>query len=207
MSTDSGNCPMCGAAIEPRDTRCPACGEVLLTVAEDEAAGDDLGRVELETFVGKRADYYLGRWARILKGTGTGGFNWAAFFLAGFWLPYRKMYRNTAIFYGLVLSETALEEIVKHVGGFGLTGDFQTIVTLIIGAICGAYGNRWYLSFAQQQIAKLKAEEHPRTEFLEKLSKRGGTSLVSGLGIFFGMMIILFTLLTILAVIQGIGMD
>ncbi len=44
-----------------------------------------------------KADYYLTRFKRIADG-GAGGWNWAAFILAPYWLLYRKMYK-----YGILL--------------------------------------------------------------------------------------------------------
>ena len=48
-------------------------------------------------FVGSKADYYVERWTPLLRSSGRGaGFNWAAFFLSSFWLPYRKMKERRA---------------------------------------------------------------------------------------------------------------
>jgi hypothetical protein len=63
---------------------------------------------ELTAFVGTKADYYLPRWRASQQR--LGGFNFAAFFVSGFWLPYRKMYRTTLLFYGLVLAVCIVED-------------------------------------------------------------------------------------------------
>ncbi len=71
---------MCGTAIEAIAGECPACGESLQANA-DGFEGESAERValqELRAFVGRRADYYLGKWRAVLAGTGTGtGFNLA----------------------------------------------------------------------------------------------------------------------------------
>jgi hypothetical protein len=81
-----------------------------------------LNAQEVAAFVGEKAGYYLQKWRPVLDGTGNAGnatgFNWAAFFLSGLWLPYRKMYRATAIFFGVILLETLFEEII-YVGILG----------------------------------------------------------------------------------------
>src|SRR5262245_25293633 len=74
-------------------------------------SGDALEQ-ELRAFVGPRADVYLRKWAPLLYGSGQAGFNWPAFLLAGIWLPYRKMYAVSLIFYGAIVAESVLEEVV-----------------------------------------------------------------------------------------------
>src|ERR1700733_2644909 len=68
---------------------------------------------EIEAFVGRKSGYYLERWHDALEREGRAeGMNWAAFFLGGFWMAYRKMYRAAVIFWGLILLEGILEEVV-----------------------------------------------------------------------------------------------
>ena len=132
---------------------------------------------EFRAFVGPNwADYYYGALRRILTGKGSGAsFNWAAFFLTGFWLPYRKMYLATVIFYGIVFLEIILEDKT--------TGLLYFVVNLLIPVICGAYGNRWYLSHARRVIAVVRRRLLERDIFLQRLANRGGTSLVSAIGV------------------------
>ena len=142
---------------------------------------------EFRAFVGPNwADFYQGAWTRILTGKGRGAsFNWAAFFLAGIWLPYRKMYLATAIFYGVIFLGTTLEDVYF----IGIRGAAKTPglvyfgFNLLIGAICGAYGNRWYLSHAKRVIAVVGQQKLQRDTFHETLSNRGGRSLVSAIGV------------------------
>src|SRR5437764_14418267 len=73
----------------------------------------ELTEPELRAFVGSNASYYLRRWCPTMEGGGAGmGFNWAAFFLSGLWLPYRKMYLATAVLFGILVVTTILEEVV-----------------------------------------------------------------------------------------------
>ena len=166
-----------------------APGQVVTDETRDESPHEAIGienREEFRAFVGpKWAVFYGSAWTRILIGKGRGpSFNWAAFFLAGFWLPYRKMYLNTAIFFGIVALEMMLEDMYF----IGIRGAAESPilvsfgVPLLIAAICGAYGNRWYLSHAKKVIAVVREQGLQRAVFLERLSNRGGTSLVSGIG-------------------------
>ena len=132
---------------------------------------------EFRAFVGPNwGDYYYGAFRRIVTGKGRGAsFNPAAFVLAGFWLPYRKMYLATVILYGVGFLEIILEVKTPGLVYFG--------VNLLIFAICGAYGNRWYLSHAKRVIAVVGQRLLQRDIFLQTLANRGGTSLVSAIGV------------------------
>ncbi len=56
-------------------------------------------------------------------------------------------------------------------------------VNLLIGSICGVYGNRWYLSHATKLIAVVGEQRLQRDTFLETISNRGGRSLLAGIGV------------------------
>ena len=142
---------------------------------------------EFRAFVGPNwAEFYQGAWTRILTGKGRGAsFNWVAFGLPIFWLPYRKMYLNTVILYGILVLEAIFED-VYFIGIRGAAEHPRLVsfgVTLLVAAICGAYGNRWYLSHAKKVIAVLREQGLQRDVFLETLSNRGGRSLVSAIGV------------------------
>lgn len=141
---------------------------------------------ELRAFVGPKADYYLKKWRLDLDGsTGSGaGFNWAAFFFSGLWLPYRRMYRVTLIFFGVFLLETIFEEIV-YVGFLGrpeAPGDLNRFLGLVGAIVCGGFGNTWYFSHAQKTIGSLRSQGLPEDTYLKALTKHGGTSIAASLG-------------------------
>ncbi len=143
---------------------------------------------EVRAFVGPRADYYIKKWwLDPDRRTGIGaGINWAALFLSGLWLPYRKMYRETLIFFGVILLETLLEDIV-YVGFLGrpeAPGTLGRFVGLVAGIVCGGFGNEWYQSHAQKTIGKLRSQGLPEAAYIEALTKSGGTSIAASLGFF-----------------------
>jgi hypothetical protein len=147
----------------------------------------DLKDDEIAAFVGKRAGYYLEKWRPALDGTGTAGnatgFNWAACLLSGLWLPYRKMYRASEIFFAILLVEIILEEIVS-VGILGkpeAPGSVGSAVGLITAIVCGAFGNAWYLSHTQAAIAEVRSRGLPEDACLQALAKRGGTRFAASL--------------------------
>ena len=124
---------------------------------------------EIRAFVGPNAGYYLSKWNKAWKKT---EFNWAAFFLAGLWCPYRKMYRIAALYWGLMLLAQILD-------GLGLGSRILSyLVKPILAVIFGLYGNRWYWNHTGNEIAQVQSQNLPDEEHLQLLSLRGGTSRV-----------------------------
>jgi hypothetical protein len=156
----------------------------------DQFAGDvseDSESKDLRAFVGPNADYYLPKWLPRTPGSrASSGFNWAAFFLSGFWLPYRKMYRLAFILYAIVLVESTLESLVfvTMLGEPAAPEWVNHVITLLVAAVCGKYGNRWYLSHATKAISEVRAEGLESEDLWQRLSRRGGTNLAASLGMF-----------------------
>lgn len=148
----------------------------------------NLTEAEVRAFVGTGAEYYLRKWRPALEGAGNAGnatgFNWAGFLLSGAWLPFRKMYRITAIFLGVLLLETLLEEIVytRVLGRPEAPGTLGNMIGLVGAMICGGFGNEWYLSHTQEVIAQVRGQGLPEDAYLQELAKRGGTSFAASLG-------------------------
>jgi hypothetical protein len=135
---------------------------------------------ELRAAVGPRADYYLRKWER----SDRGGFNWAAFLLSGVWLPYRKMYRATAILFAAIILETVLEELV-FVGWLGMAETPRAVessVSVAICWVCGGFGNKWYLSHVQRLVTASRTDDGAEEERLARLRALGGTSVLGALG-------------------------
>jgi hypothetical protein len=192
-------CPMCGASVAPLDIKCAGCGESLAGADQpDDAYSDGTTEQELRAFVGRRADYYLGRWRVALRGGKGTGFNFVAFLFSSFWLPYRKMYRVTCIYYGATLAISFVVGFVAAV--VSENGDppasLDRILGIAAGAVVGACGNGWYLAHARRKIAALKADGLPEQEVLLKLPRLGGTSVLAGLG---GVVLYLAVVIGILA--------
>jgi len=177
----------------------PPQGEPLPRIGE--SALIDLNHQEVEAFVGRKAGYYLKKWplARGLTGRST-GFNWAAFFLSGLWLPYRKLYVVATIFYVSMLIESILEWVV-FVGILGKDdspASLSRVVGLVAAIICGALGNQWYLSHTRRAVAEVRSQGLPEDAYLQALSRRGGTSIAAALGFFTLFIVALFASLFLL---------
>jgi hypothetical protein len=166
-----------------------------LSTGIDRSALLDLNQKEAEAFVGRKAAYYLRKWplARELTGTST-GFNWAAFLFAGLWLPYRKMYWAATIFWGTLLVESIVEEVVfvLILGKPEPPTGLSRLVGLIAAVVCGVCGNQWYLTHTRRVVAEVRSLGQSEDEYLRALSKRGGTNLAASLG-FLALFIIAIT--------------
>jgi hypothetical protein len=166
------------------DRENPYAAPPITTTGSQTWVSEDPETVDFRVFVGAKADYYLGRWAPLLKGWGgDAGFNWAAFFLSGLWLPYRKMYMISVIFLGIILLESVAEDVL-FVGVLGwpeTPAMVERLVGLVASLICGTYGNRWYLSHARKRIAEVKVGDWDRESQLRRIARRGGTSVLGSL--------------------------
>jgi hypothetical protein len=136
-----------------------------------------LTKEEVTAITGRNAEYYWLRWTPLIQGQSWTSFNWAAFFLTGVWLSYRKMYGLAVVFYGILtlgLLADQLHPVNKET--FGHTFGW------IIALICGAGGNRWYWSHARSLAEEVRAQNGGGIESNQLLSRHGGTSISSGIG-------------------------
>lgn len=169
---------------------------------------DKLTEQEIGAFVGPRAGYYLGKWWSALEsGSNAGnttGFNWAAFLLSGLWLPYRKMYRATATFFGFVLLEMIFEDVVyvSILGRPEAPGSLGSALGMIAGFICGGFGNAWYLSHTQKTVAEVRSQGLEEEACLQELARRGGTSMASAFGALVGFFVVAFISFLLLEVLR-----
>jgi hypothetical protein len=180
-----------------------------------DTAAVDLTDAEITAFAGRKASYYLSKWpvafkmtddrvgmsqVAIPQGGRARGFNWAAFFLSGLWLPYRKMYVAAGILYGIVLFESLVEEVV-FVGILGrpeAPAALSRIVTVIVSIVCGSYGNQWYLSHTRRAVAEIRSQALPAEDYLQALSRRGGTNIAASLAFFVAFVAAIFAIFFLL---------
>ena len=135
-------------------------------VSELELEAEEVSKTdELKAFVGKNTDYYLNQWS-----DRSYNFNWAAFFLSGFWLAYRKMYWQVLV----LLGATVVLSLVLQ--ALGITQAW--IPSLVIGLVCGTYGDRWYHNHALRVVRKFRLKEPRTDERIMLLAKRGGVSQI-----------------------------
>jgi hypothetical protein len=179
-----------------------------ITLNPGEAAyGIEVAEEELRAFVGTNAQSYVGDWMSVLEGRKKRpAFNAVALFFAGLWLPYRKLYRATAVFLGILLVVNLFELVVEMTTQPSPTQ--QTLIdslgwgVAIVGwFICGFFANQWYLSRAIRVINDVRSRHLGGQEHLGEIAKRGGTSIGSSLGIFVGFIALNFALAFVVGMI------
>jgi hypothetical protein len=176
-------------------------------------AYDDPEVAELQAFVGPKAKYYLRKWApRLESPDGEVGMNWAAFFLTAFWMGYRKMYRNVALYFVATFAIWVPVELlfVYVVRAKTTPGIVSLLLNLMVALVCGAFGNVWYLEHAKRKIAAVRAQGLEGQHRLYALAQRGGTSLLGSIGLVFGagfaLLIVGLVLGVIIAIVKHAGM-
>ncbi len=161
---------------------------------------------EIRAFVGKKADYYLRKWhAPLHDSRPARSFNWAAFFLSGFWLPYRKMYRVTLILLGIIVAVALVLEVLVAVG-FTSEQSMSALSNLFgpgVSILCGFRANAWYFEHTKRQIARIRAMGLKDDAYFEALARRGGTSLLASLGFFVLLMLGLFLVLFVIVFLDA----
>ncbi|HBE18244.1 MAG TPA: hypothetical protein DEG17_24325 [Cyanobacteria bacterium UBA11149] len=163
---------------------------------------------EIRAFVGNNSGYYLSRWSAFLSGEGNeSGFNVAAFLISGLWLPYRKMYKITLIFYGIIVAESILEYIL-FVGILNYEEPpvvLSNILGIALAMICGVYGNRWYYSHTCNKIDRLRRLNLSEESLKQALRRCGGTSWFAAVG--YLMMSLIVLMVTLGTIIVLLGLD
>ena len=157
---------------------------------------------DLRAFFGPKADHYLDLWRRRMTNPRQSlGFNWAAFFLTGLWLGYRKMYTVVLVFFAVILVESIAEEVlfVRILGEEESPMVVSKLVTLVASIICGKLGNHWYLTHAANVVSEVRATGLEDREVRGILAKRGGTSLLSSIGLIVLYVFVTFVVFVLLA--------
>jgi len=164
-----------------------------------DATGDES---YLATAIGRNLSYYLKQWQ---GRSDIGGFNWAAFFLSGIWITYRKMYRIALLLLGLVVAVSVVEELV-FAGWLGLQEAPRAVdraVALTIAVVCGRFGNRWYHAHVTKLLQRSADRFATEAERLAYLKRSGGTSLLAALGWFLLLLVASIAAYAVLGLLPG----
>ncbi|MCM3497659.1 DUF2628 domain-containing protein [Paenibacillus lactis] len=105
-------------------------------------------------------DYYPEKWEKSVS------FNAGAFFFTFVWLAYRKMYLFSFLYY-------LLSAVVFFVlGELGISWLYGIVLFVIMGFI----GNRLYLHFAENKIARISSMYSDPDEQRKRIVQAGGTN-------------------------------
>lgn len=135
---------------------------------------------KIGVFVGKKADYYAGKWQLAEGSTAPEmSFNKAAFFAGMYWLVYRKLYAALflllLVLFADVWLSTFLEDnrIVSH----DAVAAWDTISTFIYPSVIGIFGNSWYWrKFSRTCLAAGRESPDPALQE-SHLRRKGGTNV------------------------------
>lgn len=147
---------------------------------------------DLAAVVGSNTRYYLERFRRIERGQ-SGGWNWAAFLLAPFWLFYRKQYKlgalylvlrllssivTTVIFAPIQMAQTA-EAMEAALLSLAATPQYWitcllSLTILAMEILLGLRANAFYLQHCENKIHAARART-PDISTME-LASQGGVS-------------------------------
>lgn len=135
---------------------------------------DEITDSDFVTFVGQtNTEYYFNHWKNNSDKNTFSSWNWASFFLGGYWLLYRKLY---AWFVGFT--------IVDFIG-FTILDTFSPFISILFSLIMmillGIFGNCIYIRHSKKKILPLKKFFYRFGNTDEALKTNGGTTLVAPL--------------------------
>lgn len=149
----------------------------------------EFGEEVIKKYIQENVDYYLNKWKLMELKNSKISWNWAGFFLVGFWMLYRKMY----LYFFILLLTYIVFNIIFSIGIYysSIFTIFSALLTFVIIPIfVGLFGNYLY---AKDVYRKLKSFKSISTEEkdLERIALlKGGISWVAPLFfMFFGFFI------------------
>lgn len=174
------SCPHCGKLLSPEEESiaCETCGAVFHRDCWQQPADRGICRPPSSIpagsenwFIGKNGSYYRRAFEKLRKTGKPFLWNWAAFFLAPYWLFYRKMPVP-----GLVLLAAGF--LLPKIGFAG------TIFIWVLNAFCGVCGNFLYLKHIERLTARKQPAAWPMEQLLDDWRKHGSVSILAALGAF-----------------------
>jgi hypothetical protein len=141
--------------------------------------------------IGSNAEYYLRKWAAMDASGSTVSWNWAALFLNGLWLAYRRLWGAALVFLAVIVGITAFvialvtTRTIEVEVGFGFVA-FSTLPAIWVGA----RGNDLYRSRIRRILVETGATPHDPAS-IEWARQRGGASFASGVAFYLLLSVVL----------------
>ena len=177
------------AAADPADPADPYRAPATAATATATPAAGLEGEMALyAAVVGGNFPTYRQRW-RLDQGVAesAGSWHWPAFLIGVIWMMYRRMYRLAAIWAGTLVFFSIAEALLDVPEGVSM------VITLVLNITAAVYGNRWYLSHCQRQIAQARAMAgDDEARLRSELVARGGTSVPAAVGAIFFVLAMMF---------------
>ena len=138
-----------------------------------------LDDAKIDSFVVKNADYYQEKWRRFHESPrSASSFNNAAFFTAGGWLIYRKLYVPVMWVVLVLVVDFSLSIYLEEnrIVSAGAIAAWDRLAPFIYGGVVGTFGNSWYWrKFRRMEIQARSQSPDPSLQH-EFLRSKGGTN-------------------------------
>ena len=180
-------CSKCGSSNDDAAKFCVGCGNALSqsdkptamrpAQAEEPASDQEYYKAVLGPM---NQDYYLDHFSRFDdEGKLSPTWNWSAFLVTFYWLLYRKMWVNAAIYFFLPCMLWILFWVVGAVAGslVGIVvslGYFGYVAAILI--VLPMYANALYYKHCKKMIGTVRASTQGTQRQLGELAGKGGTS-------------------------------
>jgi Tfp pilus assembly major pilin PilA len=155
----------------------------------------------LAAYVGpKNADYYARKFDSFKSGGGAMSWHWPAFFIASWWLLYRKMWLNAFLYWIvlpivlMILSVLVATTASPEASAVFYYGSY-TFITFILVPI---FANKLYYRHAQKKADKVASIISSAEQQSAELSRIGGTSNIV-------LILIPFILIFVLGILAAIA--
>lgn len=138
-------------------------------------------REDIDAFVVKNADYYSEKWQAFHNTSDSvTSFNKAAFFTAGIWLIYRKLYVPLLWLVVVLIVDVSLSIYLEDSGiaSAGLIALWDRFSPLIYGGVIGTFGNYWYWRKFQRMEEQARTQSPDPAIQLHYLQSKGGTNAI-----------------------------
>ena len=143
----------------------------ILDFPETEPSAEEASLAE---FIGPEKEYYLEQWARMQDERALSFHPWALFF-GIFWLLYRRLFREAALFAAFFLALGLLRW--SDIGFWLYENIFFWARLFILNLALGFTANRWYLLHCKRWVEKIRASVETAGQ-AAALKRQGGVSLL-----------------------------
>lgn len=190
-------CPKCGLGNPDTSQFCDGCGSKLpmpnygsVQLGKDEQQTQQRysNKDYYEAFIGeKNQHYYLQKFQQFDRDGKTSlTWHWPAFFVAFYWMLYRKMWLNAFLYFispyiALVAGGIVIAMLGAVLGEHAASSLGVLLVTVFyigIFVVPAMYANTWYYNHARKKIAETEIYANNPQKRFGILAGRGGTSSI-----------------------------
>ncbi|MEL7311050.1 MAG: DUF2628 domain-containing protein [Pseudomonadota bacterium] len=132
----------------------------------------------LDAFIGEsNRSFYKERFAKFEQGGGRAGWHWPALFVAAFWLPHRKMWALTLLYW--IVLPIVVTIFIAIVGAFstGLATLLNFLIYTLIWLGFPTIATNVYYQHALRKIEGVRQQFSSPEQQLQEIQRIGGTGI------------------------------